>query len=126
MKLWVIFLCQYLYFLSENKLSKSKIQKIDGFDKNRKCLYFFLIGQLGLDDKYLKTTLKTDNLKFSLGDLLLSYAIDKIKQAQTIIAGRYILVDAITHDKVINFYKSNGFEILLQNQTTTKMIKKLF
>ena len=39
-------------FLTENKLSKSKIQKIDGFDKNRKCLYFFLIGQLGLDDKY--------------------------------------------------------------------------
>ena len=57
---------------------------------------------------------------------MLSYAIDKIKQAQTIIAGRYILVDAITHDKVINFYKRNGFDILLQNKTTTKMIKKLF
>ena len=34
-------------------ISKEVIKKIDGFSKNRKCIYFYLIGQLGLNDEYI-------------------------------------------------------------------------
>jgi len=102
--------------LLTNNLSKNQIKKIDGISKNKNCLYFYLIGQLGVSDFYID---------MKVGSLLLSYAINEIKKAQKVVGGRYILVDAINHLKVINFYQNNGFKILFEDRETIKMVYKL-
>ena len=60
-----------------------------------------------------------------VGKLLLSYAINEIKKAQNVVGGRYVLVDAINHSKIIQFYENNGFKILFEDNETIKMIYKL-
>jgi len=107
-------------FLINSKISKTKIYKIDGFNKNKQCLNFYLIGQLGIDDKYRKL-----HKSEGLGTLLLTLAIEKIKQAQKLISGRYILVDSVKNKKVIQFYQDNDFNILLEDENSIKMIYRL-
>lgn len=102
-----------------NGISKEMIKKIDGFSKDRKCVYFYLIGQLGLSDKYIGS---------NLGHLLLFTAIDMIETSQKIIGGRYILVDAFNCKPVVEFYNRNGFIKLAtseENLVSIKMIYKI-
>ena len=100
-------------------ISKEMIKKIDGFSKDRKCVYFYLIGQLGLSDKYIGS---------KLGYILLFSAIEMIEQSTKIIGGRYILVDAFNCKPVIEFYNRNGFTKLAtseDNILSQKMIYKI-
>lgn len=100
-------------------ISKEVIKKIDGFSKNRKCIYFYLIGQLGLHDDYIGK---------GIGEFLLFNAIDLIEQSHTFIGGRYILVDAYACKPVIDFYERNGFTSLVtedENNMSVKMIYKI-
>ena len=100
-------------------ISKEMIKKIDGFSKDRKCVYFYFIGQLGLSDKYIGS---------NLGYLLLFTAIDMIETSQKIIGGRYILVDAFNYKPVVEFYNRNGFTKLAtseENSVSIKMIYKI-
>ena len=92
--------------LSTNGMSKTSIKKIDGISNSRVCIHSFLIGQLGISDKYAE---------YKIGTLLLDDAFSKIEMAHDLVAGRYILVDAIKHIKVINFYKEYGFTLLDTN-----------
>ena len=92
--------------LSTNGMSKTSIKKIDGVSNSRVCIHSFLIGQLGISDNYAE---------YKLGTLLLDDAFSKIEMAHDLVAGRYILVDAINHKKVINFYKESGFALLDTN-----------
>ena len=98
-------------------ISKEMIKKIDGFSKDRKCVYFYLIGQLGLSDKYIGS---------NLGRLLLFSAIDMIERTQKIIGGRYILVDAFNCKPVVEFYKRNGFTRLITSEDDSKSIKMIY
>jgi len=104
-------------FISINKISKTKIKLIDGFSKSRECLFFYLIGQLGVDDFY-----REKHKNRNLGNLVLDYAMDIIQQSQNLVGGRFVLVDAINNSKVINFYKKNGFIKFYDNKETIKMI----
>ncbi len=100
-------------------ISKEVIKRIDGFSKNRKCIYFYLIGQLGLHDDYIGK---------GIGEFLLFNAIDMIERSHTFIGGRYILVDAYACTPVIHFYERNGFTPLTtqeENETSIKMIYKI-
>ena len=100
-------------------ISKEVIKKIDGFSKNRKCIYFYLIGQLGLHDEYIGK---------GIGEFLLFNAIDLIEQSHTYIGGRYILVDAYACTPVIDFYERNGFTSLVtqeERESSVKMIYKI-
>ena len=92
--------------LSTNGMSKTSIKKIDGISNSRVCIHSYLIGQLGISDNYAQ---------YKLGTLLLDDAFLKIEIAHDLIAGRYILVDAVNHEKVINFYIDNGFTLLDTN-----------
>ncbi|MDQ7060677.1 MAG: hypothetical protein Q9M43_05900 [Sulfurimonas sp.] len=49
-----------------------------------------MIGQLGVSDNYAE---------YKLGTLLLDEAFSKIEMAHDLVAGRYILVDAVNHKK---------------------------
>ena len=100
-------------------ISKEVIKKIDGFSKNRKCIYFYLIGQLGLHDDYIGK---------GIGEFLLFNAIDLIEKSHTMIGGRYILVDAYACPPVIGFYERNGFTPLItedESELSVKMIYKI-
>lgn len=92
--------------LSTNGMSKTSIKKIDGVSNSRVCIHSFLIGQLGISDSYAE---------YKLGTLLLDDAFSKIEVAHDLVAGRYILVDAVNHKKVIKFYKEFGFALLDTN-----------
>ena len=92
--------------LSTNAMSKTSIKKIDGVSSNRVCIHSFLIGQLGISDNYVE---------YKLGTLLLDDAFSKIEMAHDLVAGRYILVDAVNHEKIIRFYTEYGFALLDTN-----------
>ena len=92
--------------LSTNGMSKTSIKKIDGVSNSRVCIHSFLIGQLGISDNYAE---------YKLGTLLLDDAFSKIEMAHDLVAGRYVLVDAINHKKVIKFYRESGFALLDTN-----------
>ena len=92
--------------LSTNGMSKTSIKKIDGISNSRVCIHSFLIGQLGISDNYAH---------YKFGTLLLDDAFLKIEEAHNLVAGRYILVDAVNHKKVINFYAAYGFVSLNTN-----------
>lgn len=98
-------------------ISKEMIKKIDGFSKDRKCVYFYLVGQLGLSDKYIGS---------NLGHLLLFSAIDMIEESQKIIGGRYILVDAFNCKPVVEFYNRNGFTKLITSEDDSISIKMIY
>ena len=107
--------------LSTSGMSKTSIKKIDGVSNNRDCIHSFLIGQLGISDNYAE---------YKLGALLLDDAFFKIEMAHNLVAGRYILVDAINNEKVINFYRENDFTVLNANtedsdNNSTRMIYKI-
>lgn len=98
-------------------ISKEIIKKIDGFSKSRKCIYFHLIAQLGLDDKYIGR---------GIGDYLLHNAINLIESVNQIIGGRYILVDAFNCEPVIHFYYRNGFTKLATIEDDTTSVKMIY
>ena len=107
--------------LSTNGISKTSIKKIDGISNSRLCIHSFLIGQLGISDNYAD---------YKFGTLLLDDTFSKIEMAHDLVAGRYILVDAINHEKVLNFYTENGFALLDTNveeseNGSTRMIYKI-
>ena len=91
-----------LNVLSTSGISKSTIKKLDGIDKNREEIACFLIAQLG----------KSNSCSFKIGRYVLNDAIETIKDAKNIIGGRFIILDAINHDRVIEFYAENSFVLV--------------
>ena len=98
-------------------ISKEVIKRIDGFSKNRKCIYFYLIGQLGLHDDYIGQ---------GIGEFLLFTAIEMIEKSHATIGGRYILVDAINCTPVTDFYERNGFTKLITQETNKESQKMIY
>ena len=98
-------------------ISKEVIKKIDGFSKNRKCIYFYLIGQLGLHDDYIGQ---------GIGEFLLFNAISLIEDSHLIVGGRYILVDAFDCLPVPHFYEQNGFTKLVTQEESDLSVKMMY
>lgn len=61
-----------------------------------------LLGQIGKNYKNKYNELIT-------GDILLKLAIDKIKEAQYILGGRFIFLECEDKPKLREFYEENGF-----------------
>lgn len=67
----------------------------------------YLLGQLGKN-------YKEDYMKKSItGGELLQLAYSKIKEAHNIVGGRILHLECEKHDKITNFYNSNGFRELV-------------
>ena len=99
-----------------NTVSKSTIQKIDGYSKSVNAVAVILIGQLGKNSKYSDVYRGAD---------LLDYALDSIYKAQDILGGRICLIEtesSIENSKVVDFYLNNDFRIL-QNDKSDKYIQ---
>lgn len=97
----------------QDNVSKSVIQKIDGFSKSIKSTAVILIGQLGKNSNYAR--------QYS-GIELLNFAMDTIYDIQDRIGGRICLVETeqkAENTKVIDFYKSQNFLLLQSDKTDT-------
>jgi len=73
------------------------------FLRKRKEFPVYLIGQLGKNDRFWNNI---------TGSEILQMAIDIICYANELVGGRIILIEAMDNEKLINFYKKNGFKIL--------------
>lgn len=106
--------CLIGYFSLSNKnitvkkknVSKSTYKKIYHFSDTSEddtcTIAAILIGQLGKNYKDGNDTLIN-------GDELLKMAIDKIKEAQNIIGGKFIYLECEDKEKLLEFYQQNGF-----------------
>ena len=92
-----------LKVLSTDGLTKGLVKKLDGIDKHRESIPCYLIAQLG----------KHSMLKEKIGQFLLDDAIETIKEVNTIVGGRFIILDAVNQKDVIDFYKKEPNSFLL-------------
>lgn len=108
-----------IYMLDTDDISSDVILMIDGYKDDVKTIPCFLIGQVGKSDKYET---------FKIGNYILADAVEKIDQAQRLLGGRFILLDAINDSKVIEFYQQNTFIPIEENVIleSIKMIKPYF
>lgn len=87
-----------------NRNWKHRMAKFGQFDKSiqRYTISAPLIGQLGKN-------YTNDYNKLITGDELLKLALDKIREMQYIVGGKIVYLECEQKEKLIDFYKSNGF-----------------
>lgn len=95
-----------------NDFSRNKIRKLDGISyqihkKRISEVPAFLIGQLAKNDLYSESI---------TGKQIIDFAVSRIYEAYKVVGGRVILVEAVDNDKIIDFYKENGFEIIRKDE----------
>lgn len=100
--------------LLTNDLSDEAIVFLDGYTNEILSIPCYLIAQLG----------KSDTCKEKIGKFLLDDALSIIDKSQDSLKGRFVLIDSVNDDKVINFYKANSF-IALENDKSLKSIKMI-
>jgi len=107
-----------LKILSTEGLAKSLIKKLDGIDRKRTNIPCFLIAQLG----------KTSSCEYRIGQHLLDDAIDTIQSIKKQIGGRFIILDSVNVEKVLDFYKNkpNIFTLLDTPKKTSKSLKMYY
>lgn len=88
--------------LSETK--RKRLLKFAVYDKESKSysIALPLIGQIGKN-------YNNGYNKLITGDVLLKLACDKIKEAQTLLGGRFIFLECEDKPRLREFYESNGF-----------------
>jgi len=86
--------------------------------QTKKDIPCLLIGQIAKSDNY-------KNVK--LGKILMEHAIEKLEMTNKIIGGRFILLDAINNQKIIEFYENFGFFVIEEsNKDSIKMIRPFY
>ncbi len=105
--------------LHTENISAEIVKLLDGYQDNVKSMPCFLIGQLGKSDQCES---------FKIGTHILYDATTVIDQAQQMLGGRFILLDAINVKPVIAFYEENVFIPIEEddNLESIKMIKPYF
>ena len=123
--------CTYLYVSNADKsvaayitlgikslltdtLSDEAIVFLDGYTNEILSIPCYLIAQLG----------KSDICKEKIGSFLLDDALSIIDKSQDSLKGRFVLIDSVNDDRVINFYKEKSF-IALENDKSLKSIKMI-
>ena len=99
-------------------VSKNTIKNIDGFSKDIEAVGIILIGQFGKDYKTAKDV---------SGESLFKLCIEAVYQAQKIVAGRFVMLECQDNEKVVSFYKRNGFDFLQSDERDNylQMVRKL-
>ncbi|MDO5403108.1 MAG: N-acetyltransferase, partial [Eubacteriales bacterium] len=95
------------FSISKDDVSHGQYKKLSQYGEYdthlKKCtISAILIGQLGKNFSAGNDTLIT-------GDELLSLALEKVKSIQNEIGGRYTYLECEDNEKLLDFYKNNGF-----------------
>ena len=123
--------CTYLYVSNADKsvaayitlgikslltddLSNETIKFLDGYTSEILSIPCYLVAQLG----------KSDTCKEKIGKFLLDDALAIIDKSHNSLKGRFVLIDSVNDDKVINFYKESSF-IAIENDKSLKSIKMI-
>jgi len=101
--------------LDTKNLDEDTIRCLDGHNDCATSIPCYLIGQLGKSDNYKS---------YKIGNYILNDALSIIEFSQKQLGGRFILVDAINNDKVIDFYKDNLF-VPIENQNKLENIRMI-
>ena len=91
--------------LHKSSVSKSKIKKLDGLSKNSEKVKAFLIGQIGKNSAVLDNELSLSNILDEI------YSV--INNARSLIGGRAVILECDRSESLINLYKNNHFEVLI-------------
>ena len=114
----VVYFTLAINYLETDKFKSEIIQILSGYasyiDKTN-AIPCYLIGQLAISDEYRKQ---------GIGNFLLTDALKIADNAQTSFGGRFVLIDSVNNDKVINFYEQNSF-IAIENDKSLKSIKMI-
>jgi hypothetical protein len=99
--------------LDTSKISKTKIQKLDGFSKNATTVKAYLIGQIGKNSKISNNPLKLNTI--------LNEIYSVIVQAQALIGGRVIILECENNESLISLYQNHGYKLLdITDETNLK------
>jgi len=79
------------------------VKRIDGFSKDVNAVGIILIGQFGKNEEQAKNV---------TGQVLLDICMETIYEAQETIGGRFVMLECMEIEKVVEFYKANGFQSL--------------
>ena len=97
----------------EPSVSKSKKQKLAGlfYDPSSgvQTTPCFLIGQIGLNDRFHNVV---------DGDLLVKEALDAILVSWINVGGRFVRADCTDSPGLISFHERHGFELIQRNERT--------
>jgi len=96
-------------------VSITQRKKIDGLNKEIREVPCYLIGQLGKNDSY------KDDIA---GSLILQYSMGIIRKAFNSVGGRVVLVECNNNEKLLDFYTSNDFTFL-QEEDLVQLISHL-
>lgn len=104
--------------LDKAKLSKTKVQQLDGISRKAEKIKVFLIGQLG------KNTAIVDNpisLSIILNEI---YAV--LSEANALIGGRIIILECEDNNRLIQLYKQHGFTLIEIETNTSSSLRTLY
>ena len=87
-------------YLETAKLKSEIVKILDGHKDDTKAIPCYLVGQLAVSDEFKGK---------KIGNFLLADALKIINESQIKLGGRFVLIDSVNDDKVINFYKENSF-----------------
>ncbi|WLF83538.1 acetyltransferase [Moraxella sp. ZY210820] len=90
--------------VNADKMSKSEIKKLDGFNKNAKRIRVFLIGQIGKNANLVDNPVNLKDIFAQIFHYLLS--------AREIIGGRAVILECQPIEKLLNLYHQHGFKQL--------------
>jgi len=99
-------------------VSKRMIKDIDGFSKDAESVSAVLIGQLGKDAVHGAELRGSD---------ILSSAVDSAYEIRSIAGCRIVFLECESNEKLLAFYKANGFVYLQTNPNSglTQMVRFL-
>jgi len=96
-------------------VSKTTIKRIDGFSKDVSSTQAVLIGQIGKDFNYKN---------YIRGKTILDMAIEVVYASSDLIGGRIVFLECSDNEKIVSFYKNNGF-IFLQNSESGEYLQMI-
>ncbi|EGQ7760044.1 acetyltransferase [Vibrio vulnificus] len=91
--------------LVHSDISKGKIKRLDGINKNAEKIKAYLIGQIGKN-------FSVESNKITL-ELILDEVYAIINEAKALVGGRAVILECDKNPKLIELYKKNGFDELI-------------
>jgi len=92
------------HIVTNTTRKRMKTHIIKKSENEHEIITTFLIGQLGRNDEFNKTDISSKEI--------LDQIFYKINEVMKIIGGHIILIEVDNNEKLINLYKSFGFQLL--------------